>query len=376
MRIVTMWLIAFSLALSTVAHSEMESELRIGVVAPLTGSLQPYGEWFMHGAETAVREWRQQPDASTWKVTLIPADDQGLTEPVEALAQDLIVKHKVHALVGSLLSSINERLAVFTQRHKKLLLIPSPNDAPVLGLGQWTFNTALTSDQQAKALVAFITQQLRLRQGAILYDQTQPYYQKQAQLFQRLFQTAGAQTLISTAYDPQSKDFAAILDNIAQREPQFVIHVGQWYDGARLMTQAKNMNLKLLMIGGELWDNPQLLQITPEAVIRGQYFLSQYSPLDPAESGQNFARRYRSDWDSAPNAVAAYGYQAVNILLQAYQQAHATLPDALQKPFRSGGTFNGLTGPARFLSNGNIHKAASILLTTPPQGQFMTRAEP
>ena len=62
----------------------------------------------------------------------------------------------------------------------------------------------------------------------------------------------------------------------------------------------------------------------------GGYFVNHYSPLDTREATVEFANKYRTRFGQEPDALAALGYDAMQIVKAALEKADSTDPVAIK----------------------------------------------
>jgi branched-chain amino acid transport system substrate-binding protein len=134
--------------------------------------------------------------------------------------------------------------------------------------------------------------------------------------------------------------------------------------------------LKVTMMGGDGWDSAKLVELGGSAV-EGHYFSSHYSPDDPSPLVQDFLKKYQAQHNSVPDAMAALGYDAARVAIDALRRAPDTSGPALRDAIAATKGFPGVAGTITLDENRNSVKPAVVVKvengrfkfvqTTPPQ---------
>jgi branched-chain amino acid transport system substrate-binding protein len=116
-----------------------------------------------------------------------------------------------------------------------------------------------------------------------------------------------------------------------------------------------NPNMPTLL-GSDSWHSPEL----DLAAAAGSYFTTHFFLEDHQAQTQPWAEAYKAAYAVAPDTLAALGYDAATILLQAIQQAGTLEVKAVAKTLEEG-RFETITGPITFDDQHNPIKPAPVL---------------
>ncbi len=86
-------------------------------------------------------------------------------------------------------------------------------------------------------------------------------------------------------------------------------------------------------------------------------FVSSFPPasqLDQLPLFRKFKLEYEEKYNTAPPAIAAQGYEAIQLLVQAWQKAGTTLTDPVVITLKAADAWNGLYGPISFSDTGDV----------------------
>jgi ABC-type branched-subunit amino acid transport system substrate-binding protein len=113
------------------------------------------------------------------------------------------------------------------------------------------------------------------------------------------------------------------------------------------------------LLGPSGWNDPELVSIARRHV-EGAVFAGHFFPNSPLPFVQRFVERFRSAYEMTPDALAAQGFDAANlVLVQLAQQPRSR--EALRDGVLSTRAYPGVTGPLSILSDGNAHKRPFLL---------------
>jgi ABC-type branched-subunit amino acid transport system substrate-binding protein len=181
-----------------------KSKYIVGVILPLSGVGQPFGERVLQGIQLAIKE-----NESPGKIPLISLDirdSKGIPWEAEKAVEELATKEKVVAILGPLLSNTAEKAAKKAQQMKIPLVTFSQKDFPP-GNIDFLFQNSLTPSQQIQTLVDYAIRELRLRTFAVFYPNS-PYGLHFKNLFAQEVSRRGGKISGVVIYQEDQTDFS------------------------------------------------------------------------------------------------------------------------------------------------------------------------
>jgi len=118
-------------------------------------------------------------------------------------------------------------------------------------------------------------------------------------------------------------------------------------------------SLALPMLGSDTW-NDEALRKRPEGVTVEAYFPASFWPEYDRPLTRRFVARYRERYAADPDALAAAGYEAALLLMDAAARSDGTR-EGLRQALADSGALEGLTGPMRMTPQREAEKSAVIL---------------
>jgi branched-chain amino acid transport system substrate-binding protein len=206
-------------------------------------------------------------------------------------------------------------------------------------------------------MAQFAIETLNAKKGAVLYDMNNDYSTGLTKSFEETFTALGGTVVATESYAGGDKDFNAQITKIKAEEPD-VLFLPDYYNTVSLITkQVRNQGLDVTMLGPDGWDE-LVGQAGEEAV--GGYYCNHYSPDADDFDVEQFVAQYRERYGLTPNALAALGYDATYIVLEAIERAGTDDPQKLKAALMETSA-KYVTGHITFDENRDPVKSTTIL---------------
>lgn len=371
--------------LSQAACRKSGPDLKIGVIAELTGDIPAVGDSCKKAAELAVAEIN---DAGGVKIggtrhllRLIIEDSQGQAEPAAEAVRRLVQNEKVLAIVGPN-ASLGAVPAARAAEEGETLLVTPWGSAPRVTLDdtgaprKWVYRACFTDTFQGTALGKFATGYIRATKIAVLYNSSSEAPRSQAELMKKEIEARSGEVVAFESYSAGEKDLSAQWKRIAEAAPDLVFLPSYYIEVPEHIRQARAAGITAPFLGSDTWGNPELLKGAPE--VDGAYFAAHYNP-DAMEDKVGvfraaFERRYARE---VPDDGAALTYDTMRLLKLALESASSSDRDALREAFSKIRTFDGVTGRFVF-RDGSRDPVKSVVLKQFREGKaaFVTNIDP
>ncbi|HEV7921943.1 MAG TPA: ABC transporter substrate-binding protein [Thermoanaerobaculia bacterium] len=312
----------------------------IGLFTGLSGPTAAWGEAISRGARLAAEDCKS--------ATLSVEDDGGKPEAAANLAASFLGDPRVVAIVGA--DTTAGSLAASPLAEAKGVAMISPTaSAPVLTKGKHcTFRVCATDDLEALAAARLARQRLNLRRVVILRDTRNDYSVGMAATF-----SAALPPIAVFDYAAGDNDFRAQLTSARELEPDALFVPGYYGDVAQIATQARDLGIRVPLLGGSGWDSPKLTEIGGKS-LEGCWFVGWTRPALPS-----FVQRFRSRYGTEPDAAAAQGYDAFAIACSAAARGGHDRR-AVRDAVASTRDFAGVSGMITIGPDGNAHKPLAV----------------
>ncbi|MFO7273924.1 MAG: ABC transporter substrate-binding protein [Symbiobacteriaceae bacterium] len=352
--------------------------IKVGLLMPLTGQISQFGKQTSNGAKLAFEQKGYQ--VGNYKIELVEEDDKNdETEAVQRV-QKLITQDQVVAVIGSVSSRISIPISEVLEQAGVVHLTPTSTADNLTPGKKFVFRACFYDSFQGRVMAKFAREHLKANTAAILYDLKNPYSEGLYKSFEAAFKELGGQVVAVESYQTDDQDFHAQLTKIANAKPD-VLFIPDYYDPVGLIAQqARQVGVQATMLGADGWDDTQLYELGGEAII-GNYFSNHYSTEQENPESKAFVEAYRQKYGEDPSALAALGYDAANLLMDAIQRVidsggDPTDAGQIRDALENTQGFKGVTGTIAFDENHNPVKPAVVLETTKDGHKYVTTVEP
>lgn len=334
--------------------------VKIGGLAPLTGSLAIYGVTTTNGAELAVKEINSNGGINGKQIDYIVLDTKGdATESV--MAYNKLVDDKVAAVIGDITSKPTVAVAEIAAQDNMPMITPTGTQVDITEAGPNVFRVCFTNPYQGTVLATLAKERFGAQTAGILVNNSSDYSDGIAKAFTEQAEKLGINITVKEGYADGDRDFRAQLTKIATVNPD-VLLIPEYYEQASLIAaQAREMGVKSIFVGSDGWDGiSKTLDETAYKVIENSYFTNHFSMQDESQKIQNFIKAYKDAYKEDPSAFSALGYDAVYMVKEAIEKAGSTEKQAIVDALK-GIEYDGITGYLTFDENNNPVKAVTIL---------------
>lgn len=349
------------------------TELRIGLVGPMTGPGAQYGQSMREAAQLAVTQANEAGGINGKKVLLFIEDDA--SNPAQAVnaMQKLITRDQIAAAVGHYNSSCTLASMEVTKRAKVPHLCPiSTAEAITAGGNPYIFRNCATNPIQVGQLADWVFENLtkagRVNRAAVIYENTDYGVGIMEVFVKKVEENPDWELVAKESYNPGDTDMLAQLTSIKGKNPDVLLIGGNITEGAQIVRQAKEigLNVQFLALGGLSVDKfPELAGMeNVEGIINVSYFEKD----SPNPLARQFVEDYQKAYNKDPDMFAAATYEAIDIIVTVAREsdegAWKTTPQ-LRQALRDGiaalKDLPGVQGPTTFDENGQANKQVYIV---------------
>lgn len=335
--------------------------INIGEFASLTGIQATFGQSAHNGLKLAIDEINKKGGVLGKKLNLMTEDDQSKSEEAATVVQKLVNRDHVVAVIGEVASSNTLAAAPICQHEKIPLVSPASTNPRVTQTGNFIFRVCFIDPFQGTANAKFAFNSLHAMKVALLVDSRNDYSVGLAKFFKETFAQLGGTVIVEEAYSNGDKDFNAQLTTIKSQNPEAIFVPGYYSDINLIAIQARALGITVPLLGGDGWDSPELVGGKGKAALEGCFFTTHCSMEDTNATIQNFVRMFKATYNSSPDAIAALGYDAGNIVAAAITQAGTTDGDAVRAKLAAMQAFPGVTGAITIDKDRNATKPLVVL---------------
>ncbi len=349
--------------------------LLIGEYGSLTGAAATFGQGTHHGIQLAFEEQNKLGGVKGKQLELLVEDDEGKPETANAVVTRLITQRKVLAVLGEVASSNTLAAAPTAQQYKIPMISPSSTNPKVTEVGDYIFRVCFIDPFQGTVMAKFAFENLKAKKVAVLRDVKSDYSVGLAKFFEETFTKMGGTIVVEQNYQAGEMDFKSQLTEIKNKKPDAIFIPGYYTDVGLIARQARQLDIKVPLLGGDGWDSSKLFEIGKEA-INGSYFSNHYTTESTDPMVQDFIKNYKARFNNeTPDGLAALGYDSAKILIEAMKASDLTSKSirdqiALIKDYKA------VTGKITINAQRNAEKSAVVVKVDGPVNRYVTTINP
>ncbi|SEU24988.1 ABC transporter substrate-binding protein [Stigmatella erecta] len=349
--------------------------LLLGVATALTGGQATFGISTRNGIEMAIREANAAGGVKGQKVAVKVYDDQGKPEEAAQAVTRLITQDKVVVILGDVASSNSLAMAEKVQPAGVPMISPASTNPAVTEKGDYIFRVCFIDPFQGFVMAKFARETLKAAKVAVLQDNKSAYSIGLTEVFTRKFTEMGGKITTTESFSQGDTDYRAQLTAIKKTQPDAIYVPGYYSEVGIIARQARELGIKAPMLGGDGWDSEKLFELGGTA-IQGSYFSNHYSPDNKDPRVQKFVAEYKAAYGGVPDALAALGYDAANVALDALKRAPDTSGPAVRDAIAATKDFPGVAGTITLDDKRNAVKSAVVLKVGDGKAEFVTTVNP
>jgi branched-chain amino acid transport system substrate-binding protein len=349
--------------------------LLLGVATSLTGGQATFGISTRNGIDLAIREANEAGGVKGKRLALRVYDTQGKPEEAAQAVTRLITQDKVLMILGDVASSNSLAMAEKAQAASVPMITPSSTNPAVTEKGDYIFRVCFIDPFQGFVMAKFARENLKASKVAVLQDNKSAYSIGLKDVFTRKLTEMGGKITTVESYSQGDTDYRAQLTAIKKTQPEAIYVPGYYSEVGVIARQARELGLKVPLLGGDGWDSEKLYELGGSA-IQGSYFSNHYSPDNPDERIQKFVSDYKAAYGNVPDALAALAYDAARVAVEALKQAPDTSGPALRDAVARTKDFPGIAGTITLDEKRNAVKPAVVLKVGDGKSDYVTTVNP
>lgn len=348
------------------ASLAVAEEVKVGLIAPLTGDVAVYGNAVKDSVSLYVDKFNASGAPVT--VNLIVYDDKG--DPTEAMNayNKLVYQNDIAVLIGPVTSSPTFGVAEASVDDGIPALTPTATHPDVTTYGDNYFRACFEDPFQGGTMASFAKNELNFSTVGIVFNNADTYSIGLRDAFVARADEVGLTVTAMEAYGATDIDFRAQLTNIIATNPD-AIFIPYYYNVTYMIcSQARELGYTGTFLGVDGTDGVLAIEGADTSVFDGMYFANHYSTDSTSPITQAFIADFEAKYNATPNALAALGYDGAMIVCDALvrvyndgveidgESSYDAIKDALYAT-----EIDGVTGHITFDENGNPIKTLSII---------------
>lgn len=353
-------------ALATLAGiaAAQETIVKIGHVAPLSGSQAHYGKDNENGVRMAIEDLNAQNiviGGKKIKFEIVAEDDAADPKQGTAAAQKLC-DSKVAGVVGHLNSGTTIPASKVYNDCGIPHITGAATNPNLTKPGYKTTYRIIANDNALGAGLAFYAADaLKVKRVAIIDDRT-AYGQGVADVFKKTALTKGMTVVDEQFTTDKATDFMAILTAVKSKNPDAVFFGGMDPQAGPMLRQMEQLGMSnVKYFGGDGICTAEVAKLAAGAKTLGNVVCAEGgASLAKMPGGETWKKRYDAKYPNQFQVYSPYTYDATFVLVDAMKRANSTDPK-VYTPELIKTNFKGITTTIAFEANGELKNPAITL---------------
>ncbi len=351
-----------------------QETFKLGSIFSLTGSYATIEDPALKGAKLAVKQVNEAGGVKGRRIELIQYDGKSTLADIANAAQRLVHEDKVTAMVGVADSGFYLASAPIAQ-DAGIPYLDVGGTVPNLPeqIGEYAHMMPFGDDYQAYVAAEFALKDLGAKTAFLLRDGDTDYTRAIAQFFQERYQRDGGKIIEESSYHTGDTDYSSHITKIrgTSPAPDIIYAAMNPGDDATFVRQAREAGVKIPIIGGDAFDNPDLVKNAGADNTVDVYFTTHMAMSTDNPVVAKFIEAYKAEYGIPPeNAFAGLGYDSVNLMVEAMNKSADLSSKAINDAIFTITAFSGVTGNADF-SNPKRAPDKEVTLIAVKDGQFV-----
>mgnify|MGYP001570075110 CR=1 FL=1 len=383
------------------SEKQGKGTVEIGVLAPLSGSDADIGKQIVQGIQLAVDRFNALSD---FKIRTVIEDTRGNMLETARKTQELTSEHHVSVIVGPILSQ-NAIVAASTLVGKDIVMItPTATDDGIAALGQNIFQMNVPLGVLGARIARYAMDNCMIR-DFVIFSPANEYGAALSQGFRQEVEKRGAEIVDALTYEEGTHDFREQFEKlrlklnfrkqqrtavekslegeaiVRPKKPESksdkrytppedtTLQVGGFFvpaeceDVVMIAPQLSFHRIHAQLLGSTGWYNPRTIADGKDNVANALISTNFQAGAENDGEWLEFKGNYKTRYGAEPDRIAALGYDAASLALQAIKDKGGDRAAAAQiaQAIASVKNYKGASGPISFDPVTRVNGEAAIM---------------
>ncbi|WP_277455340.1 ABC transporter substrate-binding protein [Janibacter sp. DB-40] len=304
----------------------IDAEVPVGAALSLTGAAASYGESQRNGLELAAKELNAK-DGVTYDLTV--EDDQ--TDPKQGISVfEGFVNDGASVIIGPTLSNTAFQAQPIAQEESVPVLAISNTADGITEQGDYIFRDSLTESQVIPQTVTTAIEEYDLEDVVVMYSNDDAFTESGYEVMSSALEDSDTEVTDTLTFSTTDTDFRALLTEAKTSNPDAIFVSGLIEAAIPLVTQARELGIDVPIIGGNGFNNPQLMADAGEAA-EGVVVGAAWNSASDNPQNADFLEAYEKEYDSQPDQFAAQAYTGMMLIDSAVRSGCSAERDAIKE---------------------------------------------
>ncbi len=345
-------------------------EIKIGVILPLSGSLEQFGKDAKNGLDIA---FQNAPQIYDYDIKIILKDNRSDKIEASNIAKKMIQEDEVTAIIGGISSNNALETANVSNRQKTPFITMAATNFRV------TFNKKYAtricySDPYQGLIAAKWALDKNLTTAVLITSEDEEFSRSVSNGFKSYYNRNGGKIFKNITVNSKEKDYGYVIEELKDLNPQIIFLTGYYPEVAKIVTLLKNAEIPGTLIGTDAANYPEFIDMAKDNA-KDFIAIGHFSKESAkSQKAKEFVKLYNFKYYKDPSYMAALAADSYNILRYVIRKCidnskGADNKKCINSNLRDLKNFRGITGIITIDKNGNAIKP--VVFDTVKDGKFI-----
>ncbi|MCL4440981.1 MAG: ABC transporter substrate-binding protein [Firmicutes bacterium] len=300
-------------------------EIKIGVIAPLSGPPIGWGYAVQHGAELAADEVNEKGGleigGKKYKIKVVAYDDLYTGQGGVAAINRLVFEDKIKLIIGPISSASLLAIQGITEPNKVILMADTYTTKALSKDKQYTFRVVPTTAEFSKPMIAWLAKTYPDAKKVCILSPKDETGTEVQDHNTKAYEAAGMNIVFKDFYERDVKDFVPYLSRAFSKSPDILELDGSSPGTCGLiMKQARQLGFKGIIIKTGGPGAQETIKVAGNENAEGWIYYTPYDPNEPTVKA--FIEKYSKKYKDPMNGLTPYFFDGTKMLFKAMQDAN------------------------------------------------------
>lgn len=304
----------------------IEGKVPVGAALSLTGAAASYGESQQNGLELAAEQLNKK-DGVTYDLSI--EDDQ--TDPKQGISLfEGFADDGTSVIIGPTLSNTAFQAQPIAQEESVPVLAISNTAEGITEQGDYIFRDSLTEEQVIPETVSTAIEKYDLKKVIVMYSNDDAFTESGYEVMADSLKDSDTEVADTLTFSKDDTDFRALLTEAKAAKPDAIFVSGLIEAAIPLVTQARELGIDAPIVGGNGFNNPQLMA-DAGAAAEGVVVGAAWNSASDNPQNADFLKAYEKKFDAQPDQFAAQAYTGMTLIDTAVRSGCSAERDAIKE---------------------------------------------
>lgn len=348
-----------------------DQPIKIGMVAGLTGRMSQLGVSARNAVLLAVTQINDQGGIKGRKIELMVRDNQGDPARCGKVIQEL-ADQNVAGIIGPLMSKMADTVLETIEKNPVLIISPTISTDAIKDVDDFFFRLMPVASLEAQTMAQTIH-----RDGhntvAVMFDASNRAYSEPIfMVFKQTFEADNGRVVyVNNMSGGRDNKFSTMAQEIITSDAKALYLISSGIDASFLTQQIRKRTSDIQFYGAYWVKTGKIIEQGGRSV-EGMTIAAPFELETKSKAYNEFSAHHKKMFNTDPDFVAAYAYEATQVLLLGIRQSRDLSAVGLKKAILEQKTFQGLEEPFDINAYGDTSRSMMLMIIR--QGQFKRRS--